>query len=156
MANPNTSRLSLKQRVLEKIKSSANLKCWEWTGGKDADGYGVFSFQGYTKRAHRASYEAHHGPIPSDMVVCHRCDNASCVNPNHLFLGSHADNMADRGAKGRQARGETQGCAKLTEAQVIEIRSRRSEPQRELAKIFGVSQGQIYNVRSGKHWGHVQ
>lgn len=142
-------------RISQKVAISEATGCWEWTAAKGKDGYGMFCVGGKTRGAHRISYEAHRGPIPQGGIVCHKCDNRLCVNPDHLFLGTQADNVADRNAKGRQARGTKQGSAKLTEADVLAIRATPELSQRALARQYGVSQGQIYNVRSGKHWGHV-
>ncbi len=128
-------------------------RCWEWTGGQD-QGYGRLTVRGVQTRAHRYSYTLYNGPIPDSLNVCHRCDRPSCVQPNHLFVGTDADNVADMVAKGRQAagnrhgsvthpesratgerhgqhthpertaRGEANGQAKLSEEQVREIRRR--------------------------------
>ncbi len=90
-----------------------------WTGGKQVSGYGMAyhhdeNGKSVYKPAHRASYELTYGPIPDGLDVLHRCDNPPCVNPAHLFLGTHAENMVDRNTKGRQARGERHPHAKLT------------------------------------------
>lgn len=121
--------------------------CWNWKGAKRAGGYGAVRLDGRIRVAHRASFEDHKGPIPAGMDVCHRCDNPACINPDHLFLGTTADNMADMVAKGRQG-------AKITKADALAIRT-ASGTQRELAARFGISQGQISHIRSGKNWAHV-
>jgi HNH endonuclease len=77
--------------------------CIEWTGCLTADGYGAITVNGRGTRTHRVNWELTNGPIPPDMFVCHHCDNPPCCNVDHLFLGTHADNMADMRAKGRQA-----------------------------------------------------
>ena len=83
-------------------------ECWEWTDGCDGDGYGVVGAGGKTVRAHRVAWEVAHGPIPDGVHVLHQCDNPPCINPAHLFLGTQADNMADKVAKGRPPGQEAQ------------------------------------------------
>lgn len=130
--------------------------CWEWSACKTKDGYGQFRFHKQMQLAHRIAYHLYVGEIPVGMCVCHRCDNPSCVNPVHLFLGTHIDNMLDRDNKGRDAdhRGEKNGHAKLINAQVVEIRKKHSEgaTQSELAKEFGVSQSTISHILCGETW----
>lgn len=129
-------------------------ECWIWTGRRGPRGYGRFRIGSKAPGAHRVAYELTYGPIPDELIVCHHCDNPPCVRPDHLFLGTHLDNAADRDSKGRTARGdrsgarlyperrprgdlhnsrlrpetiirgERQGRAKLTDALVREIRMR--------------------------------
>ncbi len=138
------------------------LKCWEWTGGKISTGYGSCSFQGKVILAHRASYLVHFGAIPKGLYVCHRCDNPICVNPNHLFLGSHYDNMQDMGRKGRQwcqnpdnvKRGEQVPWSRLVSEDIAEILT-SDEPHSVLARRLGVTYQSVWDVRHGKCWTHV-
>jgi hypothetical protein len=127
--------------------------CWEWTSHKDRWGYGRFWALGKVRSAHRASYELHCGPIPDGMHVLHRCDNPTCINPEHLFLGTNAENVADKVAKGRQSRGSMNG-AKLTEADVIAIRASK-EPIREVAQSYSVGWRHIAKIRRGESWAHL-
>lgn len=166
-------------------------ECWLWQAGKDAGGYGLFSLGSRkTKRvavkAHRFSYEMHIGPIPPGegyhgTCVLHKCDVRNCVNPAHLFLGTHQDNMDDMRTKGRGVfdaprkvytgdehwtrqpgadllRGEAHGRAKLTEAKVADIREAHAEGMSIslLARIYKVSRPCIKCVLNGRTWGHVQ
>jgi len=149
-----TPRLSLLDRLMAGIKVTTN-GCWEWQKAKHGYGYGHIGIgAGQSNKAHRVSYVLHVGPIPEGGVVCHRCDNPPCVNPDHLFIGTIADNMADRNAKERQARGVRNGKSKLTPDIVRYI---RDSPLSDalLANEIGVAPGTIYAVRSGRTWRHV-
>lgn len=132
--------------------------CWVWPGRPSAVGYGVMGHHFQQYYAHRLSYEVHVGPIPAGLFVCHRCDNRICVNPAHLFLGTNADNMADKIAKGRHRHGETRGrahpLAKLDEAKVRMIRSSSLSDER-LAEQLGVASSLVYRVRKRQSWAHV-
>lgn len=139
---------SAAERLMSRTVVNEKTECWEWTGQRWGRGYGTLSVMGRHRSAHRFSYEIHNGPIADGMLVCHHCDNPVCVNPKHLFLGTHAENAADRNAKGRQAR------HKLTEADVIAIRAANGT-QREVAAKFGVSKALISMIRAGKSWGWV-
>ncbi len=103
------------------------------------------------------SYELHHGPIPQDMNICHKCDTPPCWNPKHLFAGTDIDNIADKVAKGRQPKGETNGNARLTEFQVTQIRSLRAAgyKQQDLAEMFGVSQATVGQIVRRVTWKHI-
>lgn len=146
-------------RFLAKIKINSETECWEWTAGKYRDGYGAFGVGGRAggnKRAHRVSYELHCGPIPEGMLVCHQCDNRICVNPEHLFLGTSADNLADMTTKGRRARvghpGASNPSAKLTASDADAIRSATKVHWRDLAKQYGVGKTTVFGIRAGKRW----
>lgn len=135
------------------------------------NGYGMIYEGGKGSRPilmHRLSWEHHVGPIPKGLLVLHRCDNPPCFNPNHLFLGTQADNMADMDAKGRRHkgpvdttnlhRGEQASWAKLTEAQVREIRARyvpRKVTQDYLASEYGVSRRTIGMIIDRVNWKHI-
>ncbi len=136
--------------------------CWEWQAGSLPDGYGTFHLGGRDRRAHRVAYELRVGVIPAGQHVLHRCDNPSCVNPAHLFLGTHADNMKDMAAKGRGLghrgpRGERNARSTLNESQVRAIRwlCEVGNSQRAVSRLFGVSQGHVSDVVNGKRWAHV-
>lgn len=128
--------------------------CWLWEGYVEKGGYAMGVYRRKTGRAHRISYEAFYGPIPAGLHVCHKCDVRSCVNPDHLFLGTHAENMHDMIKKGRNTSGTLVKQHKLTEAQVIEI-YKSSEKACALAAKFGVSKSMIQNIKNSKAWRQI-
>jgi hypothetical protein len=137
--------------------------CFIWTAAVTPDGYGLLAkershLSGGSAMflAHRASWELHRGPIIDGLHVLHNCDNPYCVNPDHLFLGTHSDNMKDSVAKGRKnnAKGVAHGGAKLTEEQALEIKYSK-ESGAALAKRFGVWPTLIHKIRHGKAWKHL-
>lgn len=133
-----------------------NSGCLLWCASVDIYGYGLMRFQYKLQKAHRLAWRSINGVIPDDLLVCHKCDVRSCVNPAHLFLGTNADNTRDRDAKGRVARnmGMASGSAKLTDDQVREIRQ-ASGSHREVAACYSVSRALIGYIRSRKIWRHV-
>lgn len=144
-------------RFIKNIELDAN-GCWNWVGkSKFEGGYGCIHLLGHRTGAHRAAWMLYRGAIPSGMCVCHSCDNPNCCNPEHLFLGTHADNMKDRNKKGRARGGSSKGMenpmAKLSDDDIrlIKISYRTGTTQRSLAADFGVTQGHISGVISGRY-----
>jgi len=131
--------------------------CWMWTAANGRFGYGASWVNGKMHTSHRISYMLCIGPIPTFMCILHKCDNPPCVNPEHLFLGTRADNIADMKAKGRSAYGENHGRAKLTEADIINIRSleKMGKRQSDLARKWGISTSHISYIVNRKIWRHV-
>lgn len=149
--------MAFSDKVLERFWAKVKRDepgCWVWTASKFWDGYGKFRLGATMVKAHRISFEIHNGQIPDGLHVLHKCDNPACVNPEHLFSGSHAENMADKEAKARGVsfRGSKHGRAKLTEADVAVIRAARGVTQQQLADQFGVSNQLISRIKSGGIW----
>lgn len=132
-------------------------KCWTWdTEGKSE--YGSFWDGKKDHIASRYSWIIHFGQIPDGLFVCHECDNPPCVRPDHLFLGTNLENMADAASKGRMARGAKQWLSKLTDESVMSIREKYAtglRTQKSLSKEFGVCQSVINYVINGRTWKHV-
>jgi len=141
------------RRFWSKVDRSG--ECWIWTASQDHGGYGKFGVgaAGWT-RAHRVAHELFIAPIPVGTDVLHRCDNPPCVRPDHLYLGTPADNTHDAMAKRRLAVGERNGAAKLTAASAAEIRARHSagESQAALGRRFRVTQRAVWQVVHGLTW----
>lgn len=133
--------------------------CWEWQWGLDSHGYGQMKLNGSSFRAHRASWIKHNGPIPEGLNVLHSCDNRRCINPDHLFLGTHQDNMDDRENKGRGAchKGDNNGRASLSSNDVFRIRARLTEGVScaILAREYNVTWTTIQNIKVGRTWRHL-
>jgi hypothetical protein len=131
-------------------------ECWEWTASKFKDGYGAFSVSGKILPAHRFAYTLTKGPIPDGLFVLHSCDNRACVNPAHLRVGTDADNKQDVVERKRLA-GVRNGYAKLSEAEVVEIRNSYSagERQQAIATRYGITQACVSYIINRKIWSHV-
>ena len=149
-ARSNARGLPFEERY-EKLENG----CWEWMWGKNTSGYGAYAALGQ-KAAHRVAWVRAFGAIPTGLHVLHRCDNPACVNPDHLFLGTHQDNMADLRVKGRAyaAKGEANMSAKLTRTQVLQI---MADPRTctEIAAEYGINATSVDNIRNGKTWSHL-
>lgn len=147
------------EKFWEKVdKGSGKKECWNWNSGLTKAGYGQFHCDGRNTRAHRYSYELHHGPVPKGKFICHTCDNERCVNPDHLFLGIPKDNSDDMVQKDRQSKGSKRYNAKLTEKDVKVIKRRllKGEKPRIIAEDFGVDPTTISAINKGRNWKHVE
>jgi HNH endonuclease len=174
---PIMPRIAKQGAALQKLLAMASNTdqpnaCWEWRGGFQRGGYGACRVDGRTRGAHRVSYECANGVVlRRDEFVCHRCDNPKCINPCHLFVGTHTDNMADMVRKGRQCIGEARSRsmrginpgearpnAKLTAAKVQELRRLRLDgwEYQQLADRYGVSVSAVFLANAKVNWAHVQ
>lgn len=153
----------LARRLANGIASAPDDQCWEWARVRNQHGYGQLRVAGRMVYAHRLACELGVRPIPDGMHVLHQCDNPRCINPAHLSLGTHSQNMKECSERGRARipnpikRGEQNGAAKLADVEVLSIRRLLSagRTQRDIAARFGVSQQTIANIKSGKRWGHI-
>lgn len=143
-------------RFWSKVSVKSDIDCWEWQAGKTSQGYGGFHYGKFSIRAHRFSYQLHNRKINEYECVCHSCDNPSCVNPKHLWIGTRAENNADKEAKGRgtypnQMSGEGNTNYVLTTPEVISIKvmARKGMPQARIASYIGVSAATVCMVVNG-------
>lgn len=162
--------LTLLRTMMERFWSKVNMTddCWLWTAAVcKSNGYGKFGLRGKTPDAHRVAWELVFGEIPSGMLVCHKCDVKLCVRPDHLFLGTHRDNMRDAVSKGRLAHGDNhysrknpERChlAKLTWEKVDAIRADHAAGLRspEIALKHGITRDHVYPIIHGKIWKRFQ
>jgi hypothetical protein len=152
MANQHTTPRDPAVRFWSKVRVRGLDQCWPWKGGRDRQGYGQF----YNRGAHRQAWFLISGAMPA-LCVLHRCDNPPCCNPCHLWLGTQQDNQRDKFEKGRTPRGENHYCAKLTIADVREIRRAASlgVGQSALARVYGVKPPMVHRIVHRRAWKHV-
>ena len=148
-----TRGFSLAARLEFYSAPEPNTGCFLWFGQMDKGGYGQIHWRGRNIRAHRAAWISANGPVPPGLCVCHRCDVPSCVNEAHLWLGTNAENTADKTIKGRAARhlGERNHFAKLTQQQADAIRS-MTGTQEAIAAQFGVNRTVVGKIKRGEIW----
>lgn len=150
---------TVKERFEEKFELIPFHDCWEWTAYKNQDGYGRFFLNG-NKVASRISYTIYKGQIPNNLEVRHTCDNPGCVRPEHLILGTHLENMQDCTNRNRGVKGERNGRCKLTEKDVLEIRTKYKKGNKwhpgysayTLAKEYNVHPSEIWVIINRKNW----
>ena len=149
----------LQDRLLSKVIIDTSTGCWVWLGCKRKEGYGRISVKGRSEATHRMSYTLFNGTIPKGLLVCHKCDNPSCINPEHLFVGTDLDNSKDKIKKGRQfvLKGENVSNSILTNTKVMQIRSLCKDglTLKEISEMFGVSITTIHRVKIRKTWKHI-
>jgi HNH endonuclease len=149
----------MRQKVLERFLSKVirtEHGCWLWIGAKVPKGYGQFKIGEKVYRAHRVAYELFKEEVPEGMFVLHSCDNPSCVNPDHLFVGTNSDNIQDSFDKGRSSNvGELHPGHKLTEDDVLHILG-SDKSNEELAAEYDVDRASIYKIRTGRSWSYMR
>lgn len=152
------NRIPIEQRFWSKVLKSDG--CWEWKANKHIFGYGlIFDEVGKKpKTAHRVSWEIHQGSIPKGLCVLHKCDNPSCVRPDHLFLGTHQENMIDKTRKGRVPKGSLNKSSKINEKQAFEIKviyALGGISMKKLGNQYGVSSNVVCRIVNSKLWTHA-
>lgn len=143
------------KRFLSKVKPATS-GCWEWQGGKNEHGYGMFflSPKARTQKAHRIAWEFFRGPIPDGGCVLHSCDNPPCVNPDHLWIGTKKQNSKDMVKKGRSTSGVKNSQSKITE-DIVRIIRTDCRTYRKISAHYGICPSQVCEIKKGTAWKHV-
>ncbi len=146
------------ERFWNKVEKQGD-GCWNWIAAKTPAGYGMFQVGvGVTRRAHRVAWMLTHGDIPKGIFCLHHCDNRLCVNPEHLYLGTHQDNMNDMAARERAPRGEKHHKSKMTAEKVIELRQQYANGEgtmEQLGLIYGINKASARQIIREIWWRHV-
>lgn len=143
---------TLQERFWEKVDVKEQDDCWEWKACKKSDGYGLFNISNKNEIASRVSWEIKYGKIEKNLCVLHKCDNPLCVNPHHLFLGTHLDNMMDMCKKGRTHNSKL-SIEKVKEIKILLAQHRSPN---SIAKKFQISKQLINSIKQKKIWAHVK
>jgi hypothetical protein len=154
---PFIGQIPMHKRFDEFIAINSETGCHEWLAGKNNKGYGILGYEGGKMLSHRFAWERKNGKIPKGMCCLHKCDNPACNNPDHLFLGTHYENMMDRDAKNRGSLGSRNAMAKVNETIAKEIDDLLRSGMRvfEVAKKTGYNEDIVHNILRGKTWTHV-
>lgn len=149
--------MNLHERFMAKVEKTES--CWVWTARKTCQGYGRISVGNVNKLAHRVAFELFAGDVPNGLHVLHSCDNPSCVNPSHLWLGTNNDNVADKMKKGRAPShvGEKNGNSRLTPEDVLAIRIEFNSgiSRDELSRNYGIAAQYVNQIAAKKVWRHL-
>ncbi|SRR5260221_1263548 len=162
MGNQYHEDIPMPDRFWSKVDICGENECWVWLASRLPTGYGQFRLYGKMRKAHVVAYVLTHGTVPEGMQVNHKCvGRPDCCNPKHLYAGTHYENMRDMVDQGRhigQAPGEAHSLARLSNADVLEIRRLYSEdgyPQNVIADMFGISRTQVHEIIYRKRWASI-
>lgn len=143
------ARGSIKDALMSYVVISDESECWGWIGTVDAHGYAVFSYESKKRKAHRVSAQCHIGEIPKNRMVCHKCGNKKCSNPDHLYFGTSVDNGVD-GVNLKENK-----SVKMTKDGVLWIRGNNKISAKEVSSKFGISISMVYRIRRKEKWAHI-